>query len=276
VPTDPSRKPEPGEGPGPGKGSGPGGRPSKRDAARRRIADKRAAESAARAAEKRRRRNLVGGLSALAVLVLAMVITIVVQSNRTSVSATAAVPAHTSDGGTTIVVGRSTAPVTIDLYEDLQCPNCKALEAQDGATMAQLVSAGTVQLHYHPMAFLDSSANDKYSTRALNAAAAVLNAAGPDAFQKFHDLLYANQPPETGPGLTDAQLVGYAQQAGATGATVTRQIDELTYGGWVQKVTDHASQQGVTGTPTVLVDGKQLTDYSTTGLTAAVTAAQQN
>jgi protein-disulfide isomerase len=142
--------------------------------------------------------------------------------------------------------------------------------------MAQLVSAGTVQLHYHPMAFLDTGANDRYSTRALNAAAAVLDAAGPDAFQRFHDLLYAHQPPETGSGLSDAQLVSYAQQAGATGATVARQIDDLTYGDWVKKVTDHASQQGVTGTPTVLVDGRQLTDYSPTALTAAVTAAQQN
>jgi protein-disulfide isomerase len=271
VPTEP----DPGNEPDPRK-PGHGRRPSKRDAARRRIADKRAAEALARAAGKRRRRNLVGGLTALAVLVVAMVVTIVVQSDRTSVSATAAVPAHTADGGTTIVVGRSTAPVTIDLYEDLQCPNCKALEAQDGATMAQLVSAGTVQLHYHPMAFLDTGANDRYSTRALNAAAAVLDAAGPDAFQRFHDLLYAHQPPETGSGLSDAQLVSYAQQAGATGATVARQIDDLTYGDWVKKVTDHASQQGVTGTPTVLVDGRQLTDYSPTALTAAVTAAQQN
>jgi hypothetical protein len=35
--------------PDPKKQPGPGGRPSKRDAARRRIADKRAAEAAARA-----------------------------------------------------------------------------------------------------------------------------------------------------------------------------------------------------------------------------------
>ena len=57
-----------------------------------------------------------------------------------------------------------------------------------------------MQAHYHPMAFLDTATNNRYSTRALNAAAAVLDAAGPTAFQKFHDLLYANQPPETATG----------------------------------------------------------------------------
>jgi protein-disulfide isomerase len=251
-------------------------RPSRREAARRRIAEQRAAEAAARARELRRRRSVIGGAVAAVVLVIAVAVVIAVQSGRTATDASAPVPAHSSDRGTAVVVGQSAAPVTIDLYEDLQCPNCQALEAQDGATLAQLVSAGTVQVHYHPMAFLDSSANGQYSTRALNAAAAVLNAAGPDAFQTFHDLLYAHQPPETGPGLTDAQLISYAKQAGATGAAVANQIDHRTYGEWVKKVTDQASKDGVTATPTVLVDGNRLRDYSVSALTAAVTAAQQH
>ena len=252
----------------------PSKRPSKKEVARRRIAEKRAVEAAARAAQRRRTRTVAGAVGAAAVLVIAVVVAVVVQSSRTTVSASAAVPAHTSDKGTTIVVGKASAPVTVDLYEDLQCPNCKAFEAQDGATMAQLVSAGTVQLHYHPMAFLDSSANGNYSTRALNAAAAVLNAAGTDAFQKFHDLLYAHQPPETGPGLSDAQLYSYAQQAGAGGSAVQEQITARTYGDWTKKETDQASKDGVTGTPTMIIGGQEVQDLSPAGITAAVKAAQ--
>jgi protein-disulfide isomerase len=135
------------------------------------------------------------------------------------------------------------------------------------------VAAGTVQAHYHGMAFLDTSANDKYSTRALNAAAAVLAAGGPTAFQTFHDLLFTHQPAETGSGLTDAQLVQYATQAGATGTKVAQAIRDLTYSDWVKASTDQASKDGVTGTPTVLVGGQKLADLSPSGLTAAVTAA---
>jgi protein-disulfide isomerase len=124
------------------------------------------------------------------------------------------------------------------------------------------------------MAFLDTSANDQYSTRALNAAGAVLAAGGPTAFQTFHDLLFANQPDEGGSGLTDDQLVQYAEQAGATGTKVEQAIRDLTYGDWVKSATDQASKDGVTGTPTVLVAGQKLTDTSAAGLTAAVTAAQ--
>jgi protein-disulfide isomerase len=264
-------------------------RGSKRAAARRRIEEKRAAEAAARARAARRRRNLISGISAAAVLVVALVVVFVVQSQRTTTSASAPVPAHTISNGMVIPVAATTpstgtaaassssagsgSPVVIDLYEDLQCPNCKAFEDESGSTLAQLLAAGKVVLHYHPMAFLDSSANQNFSTRALNAAAVVVNAAGDQAFQKFHDLIYANQSPETGPGLTDAQLISYANQAGASGSAVQKAIDDLKYADWVKKVTEQASKDGVTATPTVKVDGKTLTDLSPSGVTSAVDAA---
>jgi protein-disulfide isomerase len=249
---------------------------AKRRAARQRIEEKRAAEAAARARAERRRRTITGAVVAAVVLAVAVVVTIFVQSGRTATAADAAAPANTVDSGQVVVVGASSAPVTVDLYEDFQCPICEQFETSTGSTLAQLVSAGTVQLHYHGMAFLDTSANDKYSTRALNAAAVVLDTAGPDAFQKFHDLLYANQPDEGGSGLTDDQLVAYAQQAGASGAAVESAIHDLTYGDWVKQITDQASKDGVTGTPTVLVDGTKLDNTKLTpdGVTAAVQAAQ--
>jgi protein-disulfide isomerase len=245
---------------------------STRRSNRERIAARRAAEAAARARAERRRRTLLGGAVAAVIVLVALVAVIVLQTQRTATSAGAAVPANTVDG-TVIAVGSADAPVTVDLYEDFQCPTCKAFEDESGSTLAQLVAAGTVQARYHGMAFLDTSANDAYSTRALNAAA-VVAAAGPEAFQKFHDLLYANQPAEGGSGLTDEQLIEYAGQAGATGSTVQAQIHDRTYGDWVKKATDQASKDGVTRTPTVFVDGAELADLSVDGLTAAVTAAQ--
>jgi protein-disulfide isomerase len=246
---------------------------SRRRSNRERLAARRAAEAAARARAARRRRTVLGGMVAAVVVLVALVVVIAVQSHRTTPSADAAVPANAVDG-TVIAVGSADAPVAVDLYEDFQCPNCKAFEDKTGQTLAQLVAAGTVQARYHGMAFLDTSANDEYSTRALNAAAVVLSTAGPDAFQTFHDLLYANQPAEGGSGLTDEQLIEYAGQTGATGSTVQAQIHDLTYGDWVTKATDQASKDGVTGTPTVFVDGTELSDLSAAGLTAAVSAAQ--
>jgi protein-disulfide isomerase len=247
---------------------------SKREAARQRIAARRAAEAAERAVAERRRRTVIGGVVAAVVLVVVLVAVVVVQTHRTSASADAAAPAGTTGNGYVFAVGSADAPVTVDLYEDFQCPNCKALEDSTGSTIHDLVSAGTVQVHYHGMAFLDTDENGQYSTRALNAAAVVANAGGTDAYATFHDLLFANQPDEGGSGLTDDQLIAYALQAGASGATVESGITDLVYGDWVAQATDQASKDGVTGTPTVFVDGQKLTDLTPDGLTAAVTAAQ--
>jgi protein-disulfide isomerase len=248
---------------------------SKREAARQRIAAKRAAEAAAQAAAARRRRTVIGGVVAAVVLVVALVVVVAVQTHRSSTPVDAAAPANTSGNGYVFAVGSATAPVTLDMYEDFQCPNCKALEDSTGSTIHDLVTAGTVQVHYHGMAFLNTDANDDYSTRALNAAAVVADTAGTGAFATFHDLLFANQPAEGGSGLTDDQLIAYANQAGATAPDVAVDIRNLVFGQWVKASEDQASKDGVTGTPTVLVDGTKLSDLSPAGLTAAVTAAQQ-
>jgi len=248
---------------------------SKREAARQRIAEKRAAEAVAAAAAARRRRTVIGGVVAAVVVVVALVVVVVVQTHRTSTSSDAAAPTNTTGNGYVFAVGSADAPVTVDLYEDFQCPNCKALEDSTGSTLDGLVTAGTVQVHYHGMAFLDTDENDDYSTRALNAAAVVASEAGTDAYETFHDLLFANQPDEGGSGLTDDQLVAYAAQAGASGQTVETDIENLVFGKWVKGAEDQASKDGVTGTPAVFVDGEKLADLSPDGLTAAVDAAQQ-
>ena len=248
---------------------------SKREAARRRIAEKRAAEERARGQERRRRRAVVGGVVAAVVVMVAVVVVIVVQSARTSTSPDAAVPANTVDGGTAFAVGPADAPVTVDVYEDFLCPACRQFEATAGATLAELTADGTAQVRYHPIAILDRASTDAYSTRALNAAAAVADAAGTEAFLDFHDALFAEQPAEGGPGLTDARLVELAAEAGATGPDVEEAITGLVYEDWTREVTDAASRAGVSGTPTVLIDGAPLQDRSAEGLRAAVAAAQE-
>jgi len=108
------------------------------------------------------------------------------------------------------------------------------------------------------VAFLDDASTTDYSTRALNAAAVVLDTAGPEVFLKFHDLLFEHQPAEGSAGLSDAQLVAYAAQAGATKSAVQPGIADRTYEQWVNNVNDQASKNGVTSTPTVRIDGKTL------------------
>lgn len=248
---------------------------TKRAPAQQRIAEKRAAEALARAHAQRRRRAIVGGAVAAVLVVIAVVVVIVVQTRRTTTSAAAPVPGHAVAGGAAFQVGQASAPVTVDLYEDFQCPTCKAFEQLTGATVAQLVTDGSIKVNYRPIAILDRFSSTEYSTRALNAAGVVADAAGVDAFLKFHGLLYANQPAENSAGLSDDQLIAYAKHVGASGSTVESHIRDRHYGDWTKKVTDEASKSGLQGTPTIRIDGKDLPLQQATpdGFTAAVKAA---
>ncbi len=163
------------------------------------------------------------------------------------------------------------APNVIDIvvYADYLCPFCAQFESANGSQIMQWVAEGKARLEYHPIAFLDRlSQGSNYSTRAANAAACVADVA-PDAIPAFNDLLFANQPAEGSSGLSDSQLIAYAQQAGSD--DVTDCVEDQRYAGWVadatersttgQNVPEDAIPKNVTSTPTVFVDGQNYGDY---------------
>jgi protein-disulfide isomerase len=221
-----------------------------RDASRR-VKEMQAAQ---RRAEQRRRNLAVGGV-AVAVIALVVGIGVAVQSSRDTTGADVVVPAGAVDKYG-VPRGDANAPVTMDLYEDFQCPICKAYEGVLGDTITKNVDAGTLRVVYHPMAFLDSQSSTKYSSRALETAACVLNQDGPKTYIALHGLLFEHQPAEGSAGLTDEQLASLAEQAGASKANVERCQSNDTFAGWVKAATDAASKAHVTGTPTMFIDGK--------------------
>ena len=214
-----------------------------------------------------RRVRLASAATAL-VLVALVGIGIGVQASRIP-APTGAVPAGVSlaDG---VTVGRSTAPVTLDLYEDPQCPVCAQFESQVGPAISGWIASGKVKVHYHVISFLDSASTTKYSSRAANALYASAGVSA-DAFAKYHQLLYQQQPAEGSAGLTEDTLVQLAQQAGAGAAA--DQIRAGTYADYVATATDQSSKDGVTGTPTVRVNGKTVAQPTLDEVTAAVNAA---
>jgi protein-disulfide isomerase len=172
-----------------------------------------------------------------------------------------------------VVVGKADAPTTLKFYEDPQCPICREFESVVGDKVQAAIAAGKVKVEYHLVSFLDRSSKNQYSSRAANAAYAVADTAGPDAFAKFHALLYANQPAEGTAGPDDQQLIQWAVQAGAPEAQVTRLIQDKTYAQWVTNATDQMSLDGVNGTPGVFV-GDTMAATPQDGVNAVLKAVQ--
>lgn len=206
------------------------------------------------------RRERTRNLSVVAAVVVAILVVVgvgfYVQSNRDKTGQVAKDAPANLTGAYSVTIGKASAPTTIKLYEDLQCPICKAFESVTGQQVQAAIADGKVKVEYHMVAFLDGSSTTHYSSRALNAAMAVLDTAGPEAFLKFHSTAYANQPAEGSAGVPDSTLIQWAVQAGAPQSEVTSLIDNDTYHQWVLNATDQMSKDHVTGTPTVYINGK--------------------
>jgi protein-disulfide isomerase len=145
-------------------------------------------------------------------------------------------------------------PVKVVLYIDFICPVCKNFEATYNETLTKLRDEGKITVEYRALGFLDSRSTTNYSSRAANAAACVVNES-PEKYSAFVDTLFANQPAEGGAGLSDDELKKLATDVGAK--SIDSCVENKTYRPWVKYTTQEAAAIGVTGTPTVLVDGKQ-------------------
>lgn len=225
-------------------------------------------------------RNRYVMASLAAVVVLVSVIGIGVQANRAKIQGDLTATNVSISNG--VVVGKA-APVTVDLFEDYQCPHCLEFQQSASADIAAKVKAGTIQARYHTMAFLDSASNgNRYSSRAANAALCASDISV-DQFVKYHDILFGKdssgkqvQPAEGSNGRTDTELVGYGRQAGISGNNLTTFQSCVTgelHKALVAAITDNASQRGVNATPTVEVNGKRLSTVDKASFDAAVASA---
>ncbi|PZF63624.1 hypothetical protein DEJ33_13480 [Curtobacterium sp. MCPF17_047] len=261
---------------------------ARRNAARERAREARQKEQA------RRRRNktfLISGIIVASLAVVAIVVLVVANSiqpvgpgpkNMASDGIVLTgqdgkiVPVETKgipEGGKPTATKQDDSVANITVYEDYMCPICNQFETGNMSQIKQWVQDGTATLEVRPFNLLDrASLGSKYSTRSAAAAACVANY-DPDAFLDVNSAFYENQPSENTRGLTNDKLADIAEKAGATNAEVQSCITDQRFAGWVADATNRALTEPLpnsdlpklTGTPTVLVNGKQ---YNGTGTNA--------
>ncbi len=160
------------------------------------------------------------------------------------------IPAGATAEGDGIITGDG--PVRVDAFIDFLCPFCRRFELSAGPSLAGLIAEKLISLAYHPMNFLDQASTTNYSTRA---AAASGCAADQGRFPDYAHALFLDQPPEGGPGLTDAQLAGIGRNIGLPDTAFASCLTQAPYLDWPSYVTARATATGVQSTPTVLVAG---------------------
>jgi len=176
------------------------------------------------------------------------------------------VPAGATPEGDGIITGDG--PVPVDAFIDFLCPFCRRFELSASASLADLIKGRLISLVYHPMNFLDGASTTNYSTRAAAASAC---AADQGRFLDYAHALFLRQPPEGGPGLTDAELAAIGRDIGLPDTAFATCVTEAPYRDWPPYVTARATALGVEATPTVLVAGTAVQPDA-----RAITAAVRN
>ncbi len=139
------------------------------------------------------------------------------------------------------VKGNPTAKITVVLFEDFQCPFCSKLSPSIEAFQKRFPNDVKVIYKHMPLTIHDN---------AQIAAEASMAAAAQGKFWEYHDILFANQQ-----ALTQPDLERYAQQAGLD---VNKFKADLAAGvgkQLIQRDNNEGGQAGVTGTPSVFING---------------------
>lgn len=194
-------------------------------------------------------------ISVAVVAAIAIVIALVVWMNNA-----ASAPAPRPDGAginqETGAILAGSGPNEITVYFDFYCPHCQDFEDLYGDVITEQAESGVATINYHPVALagLNAASGTDFSKRSANAMYCVAEAA-PDAALPFMQALIFTDP--SGPGATDAEMIAFAAEAGATGiddCVADRPWDKL-----VQEQTTSIPpnpETGGAGTPTLLINGE--------------------
>jgi protein-disulfide isomerase len=153
-------------------------------------------------------------------------------------------------------LGDANAPVTIDVFEDFQCPACKSFtENIETLVVENLVATGKARYVFHNYPFIDGNGagNGGESDQAANASMCA-NEQG--KFWEMHGILYANWNGENQGAFSDRRLQALAESVGLDMNAFSSCFNANKYKAEIQADFDLGEQMGVSGTPSVFVNGQ--------------------
>ena len=147
------------------------------------------------------------------------------------------------------VLGNAAAPVTIIAFADFQCPFCKSFhDLIFNRLKTDYVDTGKAKIVFQDFAFLGPESTD--------AAAAARCANDQGKFWEYFDALYGAQTGENSGDFTEANLLSLGASINLNPDQFNSCVKAKLGQAQVAAETDRATKAGITGTPTLLVNGK--------------------
>jgi protein-disulfide isomerase len=199
----------------------------------------------------RNRLILVAAAVGAAALVAVVLILVAGKSKPASPAPTAtttAAPSRSLAGipqkGTTL--GKASAPATLVVYEDPQCPYCRGWNVATLPTVVdQYVRTGKLRLEYRGVVIIGPD-----SVRGLRA---IYAAAEQNKGWSFADALYGHQGVENSGWITNKVILAAAREAGADGSAILAAMGSPAVKAALVKAQQEATADQLRGTPTFIV-----------------------
>lgn len=157
-----------------------------------------------------------------------------------------------------MALGDPNAPVTIDVFEDFQCPACQYFtESIEPNIINYLVKEGKARFVFHNYPFIDGdgASNGGESDQAANAAMCA-NEQG--KFWEMQSVIYANWNGENQGNLSSRKLKAFAETISLDTDAFNSCFDANKYKDAIQADFELGQQMGVSGTPSVFVNGQKV------------------
>jgi protein-disulfide isomerase len=149
-------------------------------------------------------------------------------------------------------MGDPDAPVLIEVWEDFQCPACRDYSQNTEPQIAETyVTTGEVYYVFRQWPFIGNESHQ--------AANASMCAAEQERFWDYHDMLFANWNGENRGSFSDKRLVAFAEAMNLDMGSFNTCFEDNSYGSDIDQDKADGTALGVTGTPSVFVNGQQLT-----------------
>lgn len=161
------------------------------------------------------------------------------------------------------VTGTGDADVTVTYFGSWKCPYCAQFSTGFLPTLVtDYVESGKIAIKFRNLTYIDG---DPFlgpdAPAAARAGLAVWNH-DPESYWSYHEYVLRNQPPESKRWATADRLTSFAQKAGVADPSVIRTaIQEQQYEDALRATSDAVTNAGVSGTPTLLVDGTTVSPF---------------
>lgn len=156
--------------------------------------------------------------------------------------------------------GKATAPVTVVMFSDYQCSACSATHPVLQEVMAGYGDKIRFVVRDFPLVQIHENA--------YNAALAANAANAQGKFFEYTGILYRNQDK-----LDEASLIRYASQAGLNVKQFEADLKSKKYAPDVEKDIADGKSLGISGTPTIYVNGVKVRGFSPEGFRRAIDKA---